>query len=466
MSLESVLRNVLQDHFSEENVKKTGNPKVDREAIEKRFEEIIQKCESSSFDFSKMKNLAITQKKYLHQNKRRYIKSFLASSDEDILSICVKRIIDRNFKLRFPNRNRICKDLFNILPAMLQMSDFTIYRFDFSDYFNSVNSEYVFEKFIRSKIKKRDELNLLSTYVKQTIFAYAGLRPSNSIAEIIALEFDNNIKKRLYNKGLIFYERFIDDGLIIINCHISNDELDSILKDAINCTFHDSAIEIRCTISNNVKINHSKSRYISGKNLQANASNNFDFLGYSFSLKRDKSNCKNCIVYGITEEKRLKYMNRLEKFFRSCYCDKSNEDEYQNFILLEHRIRCFVTRQVYVQRRLKSYTWKVKGFIANYGELRYFAGTNMLEPETDNFLKTVIVKAFDNLKLNTTKPPFLNNYCLLENLKKNKTLLFVRGIGYDKPSLERLCTKVHINLCKKSYDGLVRDYLIKMKVGY
>ena len=348
------------------------------------------------------------------------------------------------------------------------MSDFTIYKFDFSDYFNSVNSKYVFEKFIRSKISKRDEMDLISTYATQTNYAYAGLRPSNSIAEIIALEFDKHVKENLFNKGLIFYERFIDDGLIILNSHMDCKELESILNEAVSYTFYDSAIERKYFARNKVRLNKSKYKYISSKDLQSKKSDAFDFLGYSFNLGCDKngSQTKNHIVYGITEEKRLKYINRIKKFFRNCYCNKNNPEEYQNEVLLEHRIRCFATRQVYVLRHLKSYTWKVKGFISNYGELRYLAfdADQTLDPETTKFLKTGIKQAFDELNLKTKVPPFLENYNLFENLKRNKTLLFVRKIGYDKSSLERLCSEV--NVSSKSYDGLVRDYLIKMKVGY
>ena len=64
-----------------------------------------------------------------------------------------------------------------------------------------------------------------------------------------------------------------------------------------------------------------------------------------------------------------------------------------------------------------------------------------------------------------------SGYNLFENMKVNKTLLFVEHIGYSKHALERLCSQVGINLfdCEgkmRSYGNLVRDYLIKVKVGY
>ena len=127
MSLETEFYNAILYYFSEKKIEKSRTPEVNEEKIKVRLNEILKKYESSLIDFSKMSDLTLKQKKYIGKSKRRHIKSFLPSSDEDILSICVKRIIDRNFKLRFPNRNRICKELFNVLPAILQMSDSVSY---------------------------------------------------------------------------------------------------------------------------------------------------------------------------------------------------------------------------------------------------------------------------------------------------------------------------------------------------
>ena len=64
-----------------------------------------------------------------------------------------------------------------------------------------------------------------------------------------------------------------------------------------------------------------------------------------------------------------------------------------------------------------------------------------------------------------------SGYNLFENMKINKTLLFVDRIGYSKHALEELCSQIGINLVDKNgktrgYGQLVREYLIKVKVGY
>ena len=56
-------------------------------------------------------------------------------------------------------------------------------------------------------------------------------------------------------------------------------------------------------------------------------------------------------------------------------------------------------------------------------------------------------------------------------MKRNKTILLVDNIGYDYSSLKNLCKQIDISDTdaygkKRGYGTLVRDYLIKVKVGY
>ena len=55
-------------------------------------------------------------------------------------------------------------------------------------------------------------------------------------------------------------------------------------------------------------------------------------------------------------------------------------------------------------------------------------------------------------------------------MQKNKTLLLVDGIGYDYRALVNLCNQIGISNFevggeKRTYSSLVREYLIKVKVG-
>jgi len=179
------------------------------------------------------------------------------------------------------------------------------------------------------------------------------------------------------------------------------------------------------------------------------------------------------ITYGITKDKQNKYKKRVAKFI-NLYTDPSSVD-YGKLELLRHRMATFTSLVVYQGRKYNSKVWKVKGFIANYGELRYFLKVGLVDSSTEDFLRTMVEDAF--AEVGVSEPYFIKNaqnksgYNLLENMKKNKTLLLVERIGLDYDALAKLCNKIEISSVDKDgkmrgHGNLVREYLIKTKVGY
>ena len=56
---------------------------------------------------------------------------------------------------------------------------------------------------------------------------------------------------------------------------------------------------------------------------------------------------------------------------------------------------------------------------------------------------------------------------LYNNMQNYRTLLFVELIGINHGTLKKMCRQIGIDVSgDKGYDGLVRDYLIKVKVGH
>lgn len=429
------------------------------------IEDAKKALNNSTYDFSKFDSIM------LHQNgKKRYIKLYSdLYSPESILCQCVKQVLDRTFKIKYPNRNRTIKSLFAILSAVKQMSDFTIVKFDFKDYFNSVSTMYLFEKFLKHNLLNRLETDIIKDFSYKTKYAYAGLSTSNAMAEIIAKHFDNAVRQALVSKGVLFFERYIDDSVLIINEHIDEKEIKNILQTALDTIFHDDVIKSvpKCK----TKFNNSKFQYIS-KRMLSTVPKPLDYLGYEFWLS---SNSKGSIEikYGITQDKRNKYSKRMDKFIE-CYTDSAHPD-CGDLELLRHRIAAFSSREVYLSKRYRSNIWKVKGFISNYGELRYLIGTGLIHDDTEKFLDNMIIEAFARASI--AEPYFLKGakggagYNLLENMKVNKTILLVNHIGYDYNSLVKLCNQIGIcafdvNGKRRGYGTLVRDYLIRVKVGY
>lgn len=164
---------------------KNSPPKsvVEQENI---ISDIKKAFNNSTFNFENSKSIILNQ-----SDKKRLVKKYDdVYSPENILCQSIKQILDRAFKIKYPNRNKTTRTLFSVLSAVIQMSDFTIVKFDFKDYFNSVSSIYVFEKYLKYNILDRHEIDLIKAFAYSTKYAYAGLCTSNAIAEIIARFFE------------------------------------------------------------------------------------------------------------------------------------------------------------------------------------------------------------------------------------------------------------------------------------
>lgn len=437
---------------------------LNKEEFSKVVSNVMNDVEADIHHFDNIESIILQQ-----GSKKRLVKRYTdCYSTENVLCQCIKQVLDSDFRVRYPNRNKISRSLFGILSATIQMADFIIVKFDFKNYFNSISSEYAYKKVIESKISDRLMRDLISDFCRKTKYAFAGLPTSNAIAELIASEFDALLKQEFEPFGVIFYSRYIDDSILILNRHVDEDIVRKKLDYILDAVFYDRAInsQKRCK----TRYNHNKYTYISRRTLTA-APVSFDFLGYEFWLK--ESSGKIDIQYGITAEKRLKYRRRLEQIINR-YTDTDSPD-YLNTELLRHRVAAFSSREVYLSTRYRTGIWKAKGFISNYGELRFLLGTRSLHPETDEYLKTMIKDVFTQAGV---MPFFIvdsdkldSGYNLYHNMQKNKTLLLVDGIGYDYRALVNLCNQIGISNFevggeKRTYSSLVREYLIKVKVGY
>jgi hypothetical protein len=456
---DEILRAVRHQAASDTETRKTP------EEIDNISKKVKEALENKTYNFSNSKSIVLKQ-----NGKKRFVKQFPdIYSAESVLCQYIKNILDRTFKVKYPNRNKSVRMLFDVITAIKQMSDFTIFKFDFKDYFNSVSTMYVFEKFLKAKLTDRPEIALIENFAKNTRYAYAGFSTSNVIAEIIAKQFDDAVKQALSTKGVLFYERYIDDSIIVFNEHIEEPECLEILQQALKVIFFDDAVFAlpKCK----TRLNPNKFCYISKRTL-VSAPIPIDYLGYEFRFSCDREG-KTLVKYGITNAKRKKYNERIDKLI-SYYSDVNHPD-FGNLELLRHRIAAFTSRTVYRNKRFRSDIWKAKGFILNYGELRYLLNTSLIEADTEKFLKDMVndacVRAGIPLPYFIAGPRADNGYNLFENMKKNKTLMFVNHIGYDYRALVKLCKKIGIDDTdkkgvKRGYGTLVRDYLIETKVGY
>ncbi|MCI6151973.1 MAG: hypothetical protein MR673_02450 [Fusobacterium perfoetens] len=424
---------------------------ITEDIVKEKLEKTLLTYKDEKYDFSKLEKLILKQGK-----KKRKIMRYSEFSCEEILCIYIKNLLEKKFKIKYPNRNEWVHTLFNILEATIQMNNFYIIKFDFKDYFNTISSEYVYNKYIANSNIEREDKKLIEKFVKETQYTYAGLNTSNILVEIISKEFDKLIHKNFLKKGLIYYKRYIDDGIIILNNYNSVDEIEELLEECLEAIFESKQSK------NKVKFNKEKFKIVSKDLLPAD----FDFLGYLFTLTENKNNIK--IKYGITKEKITKYTKKIEEIFKDYLKDNNKEIKLE---LLRQRLKLFSSRVVYLGQKYNNDIWKVKGFISNYCELEY--KLNNLDSKTELFLKNKIIEISKKYKLKETEY-FLDNsetniYNLYNNLKNKKTAIFIEGIGYDKKTLHKLLCKIKPEcktLDKYSYFELVKEYLIITKVGY
>lgn len=448
------IMNEIQRAVKYLNANAPVSAKIDDTQIEAYAVQAITDLNSGNYDFSIYNSIVLKQ-----GAKKRQVKQYKLFSTENILCQYVKQILDRIFKVKYPNRNKAVHTLFDFLKAARQMSEFTIIKFDFKDYFNSLSSAYVFEKCIKGQMTNRAETELISVFASQTKYSYAGLNTSNLFAEILATKFDELIRQAFSQYGLLFFERYIDDTIIILNQHLEQAVCDKILDDSLQQVYYDASITT--SVPCKTKFNPSKFKMITRRSLTATLSS-VDFLGYEFFFKMDAKG-KTAMQYGITAEKRNKYSGRIDEIIEDY---KQNND----LELMRHRILAFASRTVYVSRKYSNNIWKAKGFINNYGELRFLIDTPLIHPDTELFLKNMIEDAFTR---NAVPSPYFligvsnqRGYNLLKNMVVNRTLLLVEHIGYGKGSVEELCAQIGIAVAGKGYGALVREYLIKTKVGY
>ena len=421
-----------------QNTSQPQSNRKNREELEEIINKVKQDYEQGNYDFKKSTHLAIKQ-----GNKVRHTRSFEMFSCEETLCIYLKRLLDKKYYIKYPNRNGYIHSLFDIVSALRNMNDFVIFKFDFTDFFNSVSSEYVYKKYISQRSFERYQNDLLATFVEQTKYAYAGLNTSNIICEIIANHFDELLSLKLQDQGLIFYRRYIDDGILIFNKRISEADCYRVINEVIDSVFLDNSILVskKCT----TQLNMAKTKYISVFDLANNHNSDcFDFLGYEFVLTPSIDNHNKLTTdfkFGITQKKIDKYTKRVDDIVKKY--KKHNDIE-----LLRHQLKAFCCRTVYQIPRYKTLVWKTKGFIANYQELRY--RLDQLTPSTENFMKNIVYSVISANAVPT--PYFLKSsrdesvYSLYNNMEKYRTLLFVEPIGINIDGLKKMCEQLGVGL--------------------
>lgn len=427
-------------------------PLTPREEIAIMAEKYVKNIQDGNYSFMNRKIDILTQKSSAGK-KRRMVYSFNNNSTEYILCNYLKYRLDSVFNIRYTDRKKIIKVLFNTLPVLNDLNDFVLIRFDFKSFFDSVPTLLIFEKYIKNSLLKRQDKDIFSKFCNTFHYCFAGLQTSNAMTEIVCEEFDVIFKAKLNEYGVIYFERYVDDMLIILNKYISENDFYVMLEKTIALVFENSKISV----------NKRKSIYISRRNFISQSK--IDFLGYLFVL--EKSHNKNdtgiIFTYGIAEAKRKKYTSRIRQTLIDFKKDKNIE-------LLRLKIKLFSVRIVYSIVKHDDCVWITRGLINNYSELRFYLDN--LERETKKFLKDIYFKLMCELNIKILY--FMKSaqgqreasiYNLYSNLKRYRSIVFDERIGTRRQDLFHEIKKIEPSYRgKKRYYQLVNDYMILLKI--
>ncbi len=426
--------------------------KIDYTLTEDEINDWSEACrnaiQNETYNFS-----SFTKEVYSQSGKKRVIYSFPKLSVENMLSHYLKQQLDRAFHIKYASRSKIINLLFNTLVATKNMNDFVIVRADFKSFFDSVKSEYVYKKYILPSIIKREDKQLLEKYVENFKYCYAGLCLSNGMTEIVCKDFDIVLKARLSEYGVFFYERYVDDMLIMFNNYISEDSIKSIIREAI--------IEVFDSCPVRLSSGSGKFSYISRRSLVQRQS--FNFLGYEFYILTGRGVID--FEYGIAEKKRTKYSNMIERAFIN-YKLTGNDEVFRQ------QLKIFSSRVVIARQILgSSFDWLTKGVIANYNELQNVC--DYLNSDTKDFLKDLFYQLLR--KYDIKRPYFLPKrtsdeesiYNLYSNMKRNRSLLFEESIGVPKEVVLEWIHKIdpYYSSYGKDYYRIVVEYLEMIKIN-
>jgi hypothetical protein len=276
---------------------------------------------------------------YSRKSKDRFVQKYLSNRLKD------------EYEVSFPNRDKIMLKVFPLVDSIVNLDEYTILRFDIEDFFDSVDGKHIFDKYVKNSNLKDFEKKLIFDVIKMYGRSPQGISFSNVLIEIAAKRFDVQVRSVFEQNGLILYERYVDDGILIFNRKVSKEVILEKLK-----------VILKEAFGKGVEIHKEKTVW----QTKYEGEEYFDYLGYRFGRVS-----QNGVYYtfGISEKKIKKYREKLEEIFKRYDIDHNER-------LLLHRIKFYNSRIVFYNYNSSKYsarnTWRVIGFQENYKLLQKY----------------------------------------------------------------------------------------------
>lgn len=191
----------------------------------------------------------------------RIVTQYRELSPENITLLYLKGVLKRTFRVRFANRNKVIDGLFDALRTAQDLRDFTIARFDLKKYFYSISTKYIFDTYLVKSTMARREKDLFEQVISFHPYCVAGLPIFNYMIEIISRDFDAALTARLREYGVVYYSRYVDDGVVMFNKYVTKKEVRRIIDEVIEAVFKNKSSD------NKVRLNLEKFTVINRRHI-------------------------------------------------------------------------------------------------------------------------------------------------------------------------------------------------------
>lgn len=416
----------------------------------------FDKIKKSEVDFSSIKSLNI-----MKDGKSRQVYIANKAIDQATLIYLSKRL-NNEFNISYPNRDKIMELSFNLIDSLPRLDNYTIYKFDFKDFFDSVDIKSIYNQYLEHSNLYSYEKELILKIAKKYKNCVQGLPTSNALIEIVSRDFDERVKAAFSENGLVFYKRYVDDCILIFNHRVKREVLDKVVDKCRGSIF-----------GGKIKFSPAKTSY----QTKLDGDDTFDYLGYSFTRcywdkPRKEDQHYYYFEFGIATQKIEKYKKQLDAIFNTYELNKNER-------LLLRRIQYYDSRIVFYNYDGSKYvnksTWDVRGIIDSYRMLRQYvifdahnikvgtAGIKnpyRIQKETFKFLQYYVKEKRDSLSV---VPQYLQgkgcfNHNLWKGFLNNQSIVFQPNIGWSNDLLSERLIEIGGVPSHKSYYEKTRDY--------
>lgn len=398
--------------------KSKGIDKISVDVFENDLEEnlnlIIEKLKKESYRFSPYLELL----KLKGRNKIPRVISIPTVRDKVVLLI-LKEILHDAFETSVNRKlpNSYIREIKKFLKHNKEEKFYL--KLDLEKFYDTLNHEIIMSK-LREKNLPESILNIIYLAItnitvpqnskknqyenyKTDIGVPQGLSISNILAQIYLIDFDDIISKRKY-----FYQRYVDDILLINSVEFSEFRVKNFIKELNNLK---------------LKVNTSKTEQNSLDKVP------FNFLSYSISENKISVAQKNVEVY-------LRRIAAKMTWFKTCYKIKERRPEYikddveKLKLVFVEELNDMITGLI---SNNKSYGWlfyfseitdldllfKIDKIISNF-----FKGLEAFQNEKPKNLKK-LVRAY--YAITSKNISYISNYDNINTIRKKRDFLVFRG---------------------------------------